>query len=141
MAWPAVVGAVFAGLGAISSIIGGNKASHAARRAGREEARLEGLVTAEKIRNLEVDERVMRGETRAQVAGSGVKVGEGSPLQILAEQARSFAAERKITGEVGASKAGLAITRARGVSSAARYGSYASAANQFATMFSLIPTK
>lgn len=138
MPWPAVAGAVLAGIGAISSILGGNKASHAAKRAGREEARLEGLVTAEKIRNLGIDERVMRGETRAQVAGSGVKVGEGSPLQVLAEQARSFAAERKITSEVGASKADLALTRARGVASAARYGSYANAANQFGQMFSLL---
>jgi hypothetical protein len=134
----AIVGAVFAGIGALSSIMGGRKADRDAKRAAAEEARLEGLVTREKVRQIGVEERVMRGDTIAAVAGSGVKAGEGSPLQILAEQAREFGRQRSIVSEVGATKAAAALTRGSMIGQQARYQSYSTASNQFAQMFSLL---
>ena len=78
------------------------------------------------------------GDTRAQVAGSGVKVDVGSPLTILAEQARTFAAQRDITAKVGATKAQSALSRGSMAANNARYSSYGAAANQFANLFSML---
>lgn len=133
----ATAAAVIAGIGAITSIIGGNKAARAAKQAAQREAQLEGLVTIEKMRQLHIQERIQRGETIAQVAGSGVKASEGSPLTLLAEQAREFAMQRQITHSVGASKATAALQGGSLVANQAKFGSYSNAANQFANMFSL----
>jgi hypothetical protein len=134
----ATIAAVAAGIGALSSILGGRSAAKDAKRAAAEDARLEGIVTREKIRQIGVEERVLRGETIAAAAGSGVKAGVGSPLQILAEQAREFGRQKTITSEVGASKAASALQRGQMAGSQAKYSSYSSAANQFASMFNIL---
>lgn len=132
-----VIAGIFAGIGAISALIGGRKASRDAKRAGKKEEALEKMVTAEKIRQIGIEEEVMRGETIAQVAGSGVLASIGSPLAVLAEQRREVGYKRDITSRVGATKAQAALDRAGMVANQAKYSSYGSAANQFASMFGL----
>lgn len=105
------VAAAMAVVGGISSIIGGNKAKHASKRASREEARLEGIVTGQKIRELFAEERQLHGDTIGAAAGSGVDVGFGSVLDVLSEQASTFERTRDVTRQVGASKASVALQR------------------------------
>jgi hypothetical protein len=131
----AAIGAV----GLISSFIGSKKASKAAKDAAKEEARLEGLVTGEKIRTLGIDERTLYGQTVAGYSGGGVQgiqpnlgasnVTAGSPMSVLAEQKKSFAAEKDITSKVGASKAQAALTRGKNVADAYRWSGYANVAS------------
>lgn len=125
-------------LGSISSIFGGKSAKKDAERQGEEEARLEGLVTDERLRQLGKEEKALAGTTIAAAAGSGVKVGTGSPLEILAEQASEFAFERLITERVGASKAKLALDRGRSVGSRAQSQSYAQAIQGFSSAFQIL---
>ena len=149
----AIAGAIAAGIGAVSSIVGRAKAAKAAKRAAREEARLEGIVTAEKIRQLHIQERVMKGETIAGYAGGGVKAfhggtgGQGgrgpaigSAKPVLAEQAKEFRQERAVTGEAGASRSSNALSRGAMMADQYRYSSYASAASSLGQMFSMWPT-
>jgi hypothetical protein len=153
-AWWQVAGAIFSGLGAISSILGGRSAASAARKQGREEARLEGIVTAEKVRQIGVEERITRGETIAGYAGSGVKafrgVGAdpartgydpsrsyGSPLSVLAESAREFARERHITQQVGATRASQALQGAKATADRYKTGGYAQGLSQIGSIFSM----
>lgn len=112
-------------IGGISSILGGSKASKAAKKQGKLEAAAERRVTAEKIFQLNKDERRLAGTTRAVAVGSGVKANIGSPLTILAEQARAFGRERALVAEVGATKAQSAIAGARNVGRQARYQGFA----------------
>jgi len=133
-----IIAGILSGVGAIASLAGGREAEKAADRQAAEEARLEGIVTDEKIRQLGVEEEVVRGETIASVAGSGVKVDSGSPLMVLATQASEYERLRNVTREAGASRAANALARGDLVGKQAKYGSYSSAANQFANMFSLI---
>ena len=114
------------------SIFGANKEASAAKAAAKGQAALEQRVTQEKVYNLEQEERQLAGTTRAAAAGSGVKADRGSPLTILAEQARTFGREKAFTKEVGAEKAGLAIQRGQNVASAARYRGAANALSAFA---------
>ena len=67
--------------------------------------------TQAKLEDLKTEERVLKGTTIAGAAGSGVKVGMGSPLEVLAEQARNFAKERMTVSQVGASKASSTMMR------------------------------
>jgi hypothetical protein len=133
-----IIAAVALGASAVSSIVGGQKASKAAKGAAAEEARLEGLVTQEKIRNLKIQERVMRGETIAGYAGGGVRVDVGSPTTILSEQASTFARERGITAQVGASRASQSLTRGEMMADQYKFSSYSSAASSLASMFGSI---
>ena len=112
-------------IGGISSILGGSKASKAAKKQGKLEAAAERRVTAEKIFQLNKEERRLAGTTRAVAVGSGVKANIGSPLTILAEQARAFGRERALVAEVGATKAQSAIAGARNVGRQARYQGFA----------------
>ena len=117
--------AIAAGASLASGILGGlggNKAKKAARRAAAEQARQENVVTAERIRQLQQEERSLAGRTRAISAGSGAVVGQGSILQILAEQAREFERERRIVKSVGASRAKAALDQGRAVGDQAFYG-------------------
>lgn len=132
MSWGVVIGTVVS-VGA--TLIAGERAADAADDAASEEARLEGVVTREKLRQLQVEEEVVRGETIAAIAGSGVKVDEGSPLVVLADQAREYEYVRGATREAGASRAANALTRGRAVGDQARYGSYASSANSLTNLF------
>ena len=104
-------------LGVGTSIFGGISGGKKAKKAARAEAALDLRVTQEKLYNLRQEERQMAGSTRAQSVGSGVKADKGSPLTILAEQARTFARERMITSQVGAQKAELSKMRGENVAS------------------------
>ena len=137
----AAVGIGLSALGLISNFLGSKKASSAAKKEAKEGARLEGMVTAEKIRQLHVEEKVMRGETIAAYAGSGVKVGTGSPLDILAEQRKEFAFQRDITSRVGATKAAQGLTRGQNIASAYRYQGYSNMASGLGDIFSFLGTR
>lgn len=134
----AVVGASIAALGLISDFLGSRSAKSAAERQARKEAEAEGLVTTERLRQLDVEERSFAGATRAGYAGSGVKADTGSPLQILAEQAKEFAYEKQITAQVGASKAASALQRGRDVGNAVRYQSYSNLAQGASNIFTIL---
>jgi len=124
------MGFVSAAIGVIS-LIGASKAKSSARKAAAEEARLEGIVTGAKIETLQQEETVLRGQTIAGAAGSGVNVTKGSPLQILAEQAKTFAREKKTVATAGASRAAQAKTRGRMVGQQAMYHGISSALGSF----------
>ncbi len=127
-----------AALGLISDFLGGKKASSAAKRAAKKEAVAEGEVTEERIRQLEIEERALKGQTIATAAGSGVITDVGSPLQILAEQAKEFAFERQITARVGATKAAAALQRGRDVGNAVKYQSYSNLARGASNIFTIL---
>lgn len=138
----AVAGVVVAAVGVISSFLGAKKAESAAKKAAREEARLEGLVTTEKIRQLKIEERRMRGDTRAGFAGpGGVQVDRGSPLAVLAEQAREFKTERGVVMQVGATKAAAALQRGQNLATQYRMGGYAAAAAGASNIFSILANR
>jgi len=120
------------------SILCGIKAGKAAKRQGKQGAAAELRVTQEKIRNLGFEERALAGSTRAAAAGGGVKANVGSPLTILAEQARAFAREKQFVTEVGATKAAASVQRGRNVASQARYGGFERGLSSFASGFSLL---
>ena len=138
--------AAIAAVGLISSFIGSKKAAKAAKKQSKEEARLEGIVTQEKIHRLGVDERTLYGQTLAGQAGSGVlgmqpnlgatNVMAGSPQTVLDEQAKSFAREKSIVGEVGASKAAAALTRGQNVADQYRWSGYANVASSVSNILS-----
>ena len=125
-------------LGMISDFLGGRKAEKAAERAAKKEAVAEGKVTAERLRQLEKEERSLAGTTRAVAAGSGVKANVGSPLAILAEQASEFAHEKQIVRQVGATKAASALQRGRDVGDAVKYQSYGNLARGASNIFSIM---
>lgn len=145
MAWPAIA----AGIGVASLItnyIGSRKASKAAKKQGAEEARIEGLITDEKLRQLDIEERAQYGQTLGQYAGSGVlgtfqgtdgNAGQpmmGSPKTILDEQAREFGRERDITREVGASNVAQTLMGAKALSDQYRYSGYANVASSISNI-------
>jgi hypothetical protein len=145
-----------AALGAVTSLVAGNKAASAARKQSREEARLEGIVTAEKVRQLQVQEVITKGETIGGYAGSRVKVNQGanfeqragdtrgvsgSPLVILAEQQRQFARERHVTRQAGASRTSQALQRGGAIADQYKYQGYSGGLTNLAQMFSLIDQK
>ena len=115
------VGVGIAAVGAISSLIGGSKASSAARKQAKKEAALEGIVTTEKLRKLHIERDTIRGRTIAQAASGGVDVRSRSVLDILSEQAREFAYEIDVTGRVGASRASNIIGAGKAAGDRARY--------------------
>jgi len=117
-------------LGIASDLIGGRKAEKAADKEGEAAAKIDERVTAEKLFSLDIEERTLAGETRARAAGSGVKVDQGSPLTILAEQAATFARERGFISEVGAEKASLTRRHASNIGDRYRYAGYGSAINR-----------
>jgi hypothetical protein len=135
MSWVAVG---IAAAGMISSFLGSKKASQAAKEAAKRQAVDERALTKERLRQLDVEERTMAGDTRARAAGSHVKAGQGSPLEVLAEQAREFAREKQITKDVGASKAASALQRGRDVGNAVKYQSYSNMAQGASNIFSII---
>ncbi len=154
----AAIAAATGVVGLISGFVGSKKASKAAKKQAAEEARLEGLVTQEKLRQLRIDERTVYGETLAGYAGGGVQAvapelqetgfnrllgttasvrpQSGSPQQILAEQAKTFQAERDITATVGASKVAQSLAHGRNVAEAYKWGGYSDAATGIANILS-----
>jgi hypothetical protein len=132
--------AVAAGMAAvqgIASLFGGAKADKAAKKAAKAQAAAEFRLTQEKLRSLKVEERVLRGQTIAGAAGSGVSVQTGSPLEILAEQAREFQRERMITAQTGATRAAGIKTRGAMVGQQALYGGISAGLGGLSSAFSL----
>ena len=128
-----------AAVGIISGFLGAKKAGKAAKEQAAEEARIEKLTTAERIRQIGKEERAMYGETVAGYAGGGVlssfgtmadvpRETIGSASSVLAEQQREFAFERKITEETGASNVAQSLARGKALASQYKYQSYANAA-------------
>lgn len=134
-----ITAAVMATIGAVSSIAGGIMGKKSASEAAREEARAEGVVTIAKLEDLKAEERALRGQTIAGAAGSGIKVGVGSPIEILKEQAATFARERMTVSKVGATRASVLTKRGKMVGSAAAYQSFSQATGQLASAFSMFP--
>lgn len=132
---------IAAGL-ALFGIFSGKKAadkqSDAARRQAAEDARLERIVTAEKIHQLNIEERALKGETLAAGAGSGITVGRGSILDILTEQAATFAREVRVVGEVGATRAAAALTRGENVATQAKLAFRTGAFQQASNIFTIL---
>jgi hypothetical protein len=139
MVAPLVVAAVgMQALGMISDFIGGKKQAKAAKQAAERESWAERRVTSERIRQLGIEERTQRGETMAATAGSHVKVDTGSPLMLLAEQAREYSREKQFTREVGATKAAASMQRGRDVGNAVKYQSYGNLAAGASNIFSML---
>ena len=147
MAAPIAIAAVaIAAVSVISNFLGSKKAASAAKKQAAEEARLEGLVTQEKLRTLKIDERTLYGQTLAGYAGGGVQgispnlgqtsITAGSPQAILAEQKKSFGAEKDIITQVGASKAQASLTRGRNLADQYRWSGYANVASGVSNILS-----
>ncbi len=117
-------------IGALS-LFGGFSAAKDAKQAAKGEAALNTRITQEKNLINKQEERILAGTTRAVAAGSGVKANVGSPLTILAEQARTFSRERQFTSEVGAENSRLAIQRGRNVADQVRFSAAGSALQSF----------
>ena len=124
------MGAISAAMGLVS-LFGASKGAKAAKKAGKAEAALGQRVTAEKIHMLKQEERTLAGDTRNIAAGSNVKADTGSPLTVLAEQAKRFARERKFVSEVGAEKSNIARQHGRNVAEQTMYSGVQSALGAF----------
>ncbi|RKX24544.1 MAG: hypothetical protein DRP45_07970 [Candidatus Zixiibacteriota bacterium] len=131
------VAAAMAVIGGVSSILGARSAKEDARLAANEEARLEGIVTDSKVTGLQAEQRQLRGETISRAAGSGVNTQVGSPLQLLAEQAREFGREIRTVKQAGATRAAQAQTRGAMVGNQAMYQGFGQAASSMSNAFSL----
>lgn len=118
----AVVGTAVAAYGIYSGEQAADDAARASRLSAEEEARLEGILTDEKVRRLGVEREQVIGQQRAGYAGSGVEVGSsqrrpgeqiasGSVMDVLTETATEFAREISVTRETGASRATNALAR------------------------------
>jgi transcription elongation GreA/GreB family factor len=105
---------------AVAGLLGSRSAARAAKRAAAAAARQEKAVTEERLRQIDREERSLSGVTLARSAGSGSVVNAGSPLLILAEQAREFDRERLVTREAGASRTRAALQQGDAVASQAR---------------------
>jgi hypothetical protein len=136
----AVAGAVIGAVGLISNFLGSKKAGKAAKKQSEEEARLEGLVTDEKLRQLSIEERITYGETLSGYASGGVLATTqnlsgaatpltGSPSTIIDEQRKTFADERSITRQVGASKVAQSLQHGKNVASAYKWSGYSDTAS------------
>lgn len=115
--------------GAAVSLIGGISARNEAQDAADEEARLEGVVTAEKLRQMTVEEQIERSRTRAGYAASGVDVTVGSPLQVLSNQAAEYGRLRRGVAQAGATRAGQAQLRGQMTGDRALWGGVGNALN------------
>ena len=136
-----VLQGVAAAVGVGAQVAGTSRTMKKGKEAAREAALAEQTVTKAKVIDLLKEERAMRGATIAGAAGSGVKVNQGSPLQILAEQAREFERERMTVKEVGATKTAAALTRSDMARTAAGYQGYSQAVSSASTAFSLIANR
>ncbi len=130
----AIIAGVIGAAGIGVSLSGARKAENAAKRASAEEARLEGIVTEEKLRQMVIEEATVRGETIGMAAASGVEVGKGSVIDILAEQAYNFTRERAAVKSAGATRASNALSRGSMAAQQARYEGISTALNQAANI-------
>lgn len=109
----AITAAVVGVAGTAYSVYAGEKAAGQARGAARQQAKTERAVTAERISQLKREEMLMREQTIANTAASGLKISSASPLEILAEQKAQFERERAITQRVGASAVKASLQQGR----------------------------
>ncbi len=135
--WLAVAGIAANVVGAGLSLFGASSAKTAAENAAAREAKLEGKVTDERIRQISRQETIMRGQTVAATAGGGVKVGSGSSLAILADQASEFRREKQITREVGATRAKASLERGSALATQYRYQGLTGAVGGLGQAFSI----
>ena len=134
----AAIGAVVGIAGIVTSLSGAKKAERAAKAAAKEEARLEGIVTREKLRQMGIDQLRTEGETILGGAASGVEVGDGrgdnavmetSVTSILDEVRKNYGNERSAVARAGATRAANALTRGSNAASIARYQGISNALN------------
>ena len=135
---PAIVGASIAAVGLITDFLGGKAAAGAAKKAAAREAGAEKKLTRERLRELEVEQKRVEGETIGATAASRVKVGSESPLMLLANQAKEFEYKKKIVRETGATKAAAALQQGKDVGRIAKYQSYSNVAKGASDIFSMI---
>lgn len=144
--WVSIAALVVSGVSAVAGFLGSQKASSAAKNQAQLEAEQEKKLTTEKLRQLGIEERAVYGQTLAQYAGSGVlanapslsgqpKPNAGSPLVVLAEQAKEFGFQRKITQEVGATKVNQALSGGKATADYYRYSGYANVASNLSNVF------
>ncbi len=137
----AIASAVISGIGAIANISAGRKAAKAAERQGDAQAATERKVTAERIRQIDREQMLMKEETKIRTAGSRISVGSKSTLEVLADQRSEFFREKLITQQVGASAATAALDRAGALSTQAKYQGYSSALGGISSIFSILGDK
>lgn len=124
---------------AVVGYVGAKKAEKAAKEQTAAQAEAEQKLTTERLRQLDIEERVQYGETIAGYAGGGVlaqapgldpakfRTGQqGSPLVVLQEAAREFAKEREVTQDVGASNLAQIQLQGKATANAYRYQGYGS---------------
>lgn len=130
---------------------GAKKGEKAAKKQAKEQERIEGILTDERVRELDVRERVQYGQTVAGYAGSGVQArapgmekhqlnsaqAGSSPQAIIQEAAKEFAKERELTKEVGASNALQIKMKGQATADAYRYQGYASLASGIGDIFTI----
>ena len=138
IAGTAIAGAGMAAIGMISDFLGGRAAAGAAKKAAEREAGAEAKLTRERLRELEVEQKRVEGETIGATAASRVKVGSESPLMLLANQAKEFEYRKKIVRETGATKAAAALQQGRDVGKIAKYQSYSNVAKGASDIFSML---
>ena len=141
MSFFAVAGIALSVTSAGLSYKAGQDASKASKKAAKEEARLEGLVTDRRIEQIEREEMLMGEATVARTAGSGVKVGGQSQLEVMADQAAEFRKEREITKEVGATKARASLAGGAATAQQYKYQGYSGAASGLAGAFNIAASR
>jgi len=138
MSWIAVAVVASTAISVGMQYAGSKKAAKGAKAAAEEEAKYEKILTDERLRQLDIEERAAKGSTLAGYAGSGVQAimpglmgrlpSAGSPATILAEQKKEFGFERKVTQEAGASRVASSLQRGKSTADYYRYQGYASIA-------------
>lgn len=149
--WIQIAALALSAVGTALSFSSSRRAERAARDQGQREAELEQKVTDERLRQLEREERALKGQSLARYAGSNVVLGStgsmqslqnqsltGSPAIVIAEQAAEFARERRITEEVGATKVQQSLSNARNVAAQYRVTGYANLASNVGDIFQQI---
>lgn len=127
-----------AAVGLISDFVGSISGANAAKKAATRQAAGEAKLTKERLRQLDVEESRMSGDTIAATAASRVKVDSPSPLMILAEQAKEYGYQKKITRETGATKAAALLREGRDVGKAYKYQSYSNLAKGASNIFGIM---
>ena len=125
------MGFISAAMG-VMKLVGAGQEAKAAKAAAKGQAAADLRVTQERVFQSKQEERQLAGQTRAIAAGAGVKADVGSPLTILAEQAKTFARERKFMKETGQEKAGLTIQRGKMQAESSMFRGITSAMGSFA---------
>ena len=136
-----VTAVVTSAVGVGYGIYAGERANKQSKQAGEAAAKTEAEVTKERVRQIAREENLMRESTVAATAGSGVKVGSKSTLQVLADQKAEFAREKSITEKVGASAAKAALAEGRAVGAQYQAQGISSAITGIGNIFSILGSR